>query len=108
METSKQPAEGIPSPPPTQEYKEKCNTADPTAANLASSSYNTQSYYTLNKPPLWHRLLPPTWDLNQPDDTPPLVPKKWRRQRNKQKAPPVKHKYLHAAFCSDSLCPYHR
>jgi hypothetical protein len=83
---------------PAEEHKSGHGLRELTTANLASSTYYTCFYYDINISPSYWQLPPPTWKLNEPDDTPLPVLKKWKCQK-KKKSQPIKHKYLHAAFC---------
>src|SRR6266851_756758 len=106
MGTSRSPASSTPhkrisSPAPPQKYK-KGHLEPPTLSpNLASPSYRTCSYYTLNSPaPFWN-LLPPTWNLGDDVLKPPTPSPKKKCQRNKWKAQPIKHRHTYATFCQD-------
>jgi hypothetical protein len=78
------------------------------SSKLATPTYRTKSYYTLDSPALYWNLPPPTWKLDEePIDPVPPKPKKKRTRKHRQPPQPLEHKHTHAAFCRDPLCAYH-
>jgi hypothetical protein len=101
------PAEGISQKGLARKHKSQQGRQGLAAANLASSTYRTHSYYNIDTSPSYWQLPLPTWKLFELDDAPLPAPKK-RRCWKKKKPQPVEHKHLHTTFFQDPLCPDHR